>query len=84
MINGTTGDEVSLVIYIIKDTEYILKRSNYNKTEYYYCIISSIIDEKSVTIRGNLNLGILTFERIDFHYEIKESDLINLNRRVIC
>ena len=84
-IESTYEFESTLEIFIISNSEYILKRSYKNNPEFYYCIIEkdNVPEKKPViTIRGKINdNGTLTFNRDKINIEINNNDLCKYQYR---
>jgi hypothetical protein len=76
-------EEGSLAFYIIKDTDYIMKRTINKISEYYYCCVSDAIINFMV-IRGCVDNGIIKFENNNFKFKISEIELEKKDKRKIC
>ena len=97
MLDKIDDIESTLEIFIISDSEYILKRSYKNNPEFYYCIIGKDNDFKKgndfekdnapdkkpvITIRGKISdNGTLTFNRDKINIEINNNDLCKYQYR---
>jgi hypothetical protein len=81
--NDFCKEEGSLAIYIIKDTDYIMKRTINKISEYYYCSVSDAIIN-FMTIRGKVDGGMIKFENNNFKFKISEIELKKKNKRDIC
>ena len=73
----------SFKMFIFNDYEFILKRVINDVEDYYYCTISEN-SCRSKAIRGRIKEGTISFDRQDFHYEMKLADLDKLECRTLA